>query len=489
MDENQIKEAISGMSDAELEALIENIESQKDEEEKCKVAFYRPTGPQDKFHRSKKKIKVFFGANMAGKTVAGAKEMVCCLIGYDPSGGTPDRVYTPPPIIAWVGAPDLKMAQNIQLAEVLHWLPKEEFLKYDRASQTLYLKCGSMMCLKSYDSDIMKWQSAALDACWLDEQCPYEMWLEVQSRVNRRNGNIWITVTPMYANSTWMYEELYLNRKNDPEIEFYEGDLESNIHLTPEMIQRQHVAYDDSPDAGARLRGQFLFRAGLIHPSFDKDVHTVAPFEFPKETRGKVWKFARVIDIHQDAPKVMSLFAYRDFADPMVYVIDELSIQGIHIADFGEIVLARTDMYPIEFNIIDSPESDDESALGTSMINQLSTILGGHLKANRSLSQGIEICNDYLIDKPKPKLMFFNNCSKHIADFRNYIWDTWSGRKRWERDPKEKPRKKDDHTVRNVHFFLLAAMPPLNWPREEIRRENRMHQVYQNRRLRTTHSA
>jgi len=465
----EVEQLVANLSEADTNRIFSELSQLQDMEEQSPLAFYKPHSKQKIFHNSAKKIRLFLGGNMSGKTVAGAKEAVCWLLGSDMSGTT-KKEYRKPPVHGWAGAPNLESAVNVLNEEVKRLLPKGLYKDFKNANNTLFLTNGSKLTYKSYDSDVEKWQSAALDFLWFDEQPPFPCYLEGVSRVNRRAGSIWITMTPKYANSAWTYEELYYNRSNDPEIECFEADYTDNIYLTKEMIERQRVAYEGTEDEDARLHGKYIHLAGLIHPKFSVDLHIIDPIDLT-DADGKYKKefsYARVIDVHPRAPNVCNWFAFRE-SPPIVYAIDELAMQGVGIEHFGRAVIDRTGDMPLDFTVLDTPESKSDVVLGTSMRMELARLGIAAMDANRNFMFARDRTNEYLEAKP-PCFYIFRNCVRTIRRFKFYLWDEWRGAGSYDKNPKEKPKKKDDHEVRNVHYFL-ATMPPLNEAKAELEHE------------------
>ena len=55
----------------------------------------------------------------------------------------------------------------------------------------------SVIRFKSFDQGRSKWQADTVDAIWLDEEPPYDVYEEAITRTNTTNGPIYITFTPL----------------------------------------------------------------------------------------------------------------------------------------------------------------------------------------------------------------------------------------------------------------------------------------------------
>jgi phage terminase large subunit-like protein len=42
-----------------------------------------------------------------------------------------------------------------------------------------------------------KWQGVGLEVCWMDEECPEDLYYEALTRTNETDGTVYITFTPI----------------------------------------------------------------------------------------------------------------------------------------------------------------------------------------------------------------------------------------------------------------------------------------------------
>jgi len=461
-----IEKSVDNMSPDELSALLEKLQQIEKIKEENPLALYEPNRTQKPFHESEHGIKWLYGGNMSGKTYAGSKETVCELLEEDPSGTTPDRDYKKNPMFSslpkklWFGTVNIQKAIAIYEQDLRPKLPRGSWQKFDNKTNTLYMKNDNILQLMSYESDIRMWQSDAVDGIWLDEQPPFLHFKEARSRVNRKSGRIWCTMTPLYANSAWAFREIFQNRRNDPNIKYWIMDLMDNIHLTPEQIQAQLDAFKGTDEEESRLHGRHMVLQGVIHSDFNEEVHVIEPFEITKAYKQN-YEFCRVIDLHKRNPNVCQWFMYRRQPNPEVYLIKELSIRPELIDMFCENIKHISGDLKIRYTIIDSADSKLDDEQGKSLKSEMIRHGIAGIPANRSHGAGRARLDEYLRSR---RYYIFSTCTDSINSIMYHIWDNYRGVRSEEVDPKETWVKKDDHQVRNMHYQILM-MPALNTAR------------------------
>ncbi|MFQ9738715.1 MAG: terminase large subunit domain-containing protein [Christensenellaceae bacterium] len=94
----------------------------------------------------------------------------------------------------------------------------------------------SVIGFKSCDQGREKFQGASLDFVWFDEEPPKEIYEECRMRVVDRRGELFGTMTPLKG-LTFVYEEIFLNRHNDPEVWYEFMEWGDNPYLPAEEIE------------------------------------------------------------------------------------------------------------------------------------------------------------------------------------------------------------------------------------------------------------
>ena len=95
-------------------------------------------------------------------------------------------------------------------------------------------------------------------------------------RVMDRRGDIFGTMTPLKGR-TFIYGEIYLNRRNNPEIWHQSMTWEDNPFLSKKEAALLETALDGA-SLDSRKYGRFSAGAGLVYPEFDEGVHVIEPF-------------------------------------------------------------------------------------------------------------------------------------------------------------------------------------------------------------------
>jgi phage terminase large subunit-like protein len=188
-----------------------------------RLTSFRPYAKQFEFfaagatHRE----RLLCASNQFGKTVAGGAETAMHLTGRYPDWWPGHRFDRP--IRMW-GASITGDAtrDNVQAKLVgppeseSEWgtgfIPKSDLVSWDRASGTPNLLNNivvrhvsggiSTIGFKTYDQGRMRWQGPTLDAIWLDEEPPLDVYTEGLTRTNAvADSRLYITFTPLLGMS------------------------------------------------------------------------------------------------------------------------------------------------------------------------------------------------------------------------------------------------------------------------------------------------
>lgn len=332
----------------ELLEKIKAIESeQKRRREQDALARYNTGGKRHKkqiaFHRCKKRNRWVFGGNRSGKTECGAAETV-----YLARGTHPYR-KNKPNVFGWVVSPTAQVQRDVAQKKVLHYLRPDWIADIVMTSgrkdspQTgvidqIVVKNvfggTSVIGFKSFDQGREKFQGSSLDFVWFDEEPPKEIYEECLMRVIDKRGDIFGTMTPLKG-LTFLYEEIYLNRKNNPEIWYEFMEWADNPYLSPKEIKLMESTLDESTLQSRKL-GRFCTREGLVYPEFDERVHVVQPFPVPPEWQDN-------ISIDPGLKNPLSAHWYAVDYDENVYVIAEHYAAGKDIDYHAQAIHAMSE--------------------------------------------------------------------------------------------------------------------------------------------------
>lgn len=232
------------------------------------------------FHSSDKRIKAFFGGNRVGKTVAGAVEAVCHALGYS-------RFRKLKPTSGWVVSLSGDVQKEVAQKEILKWLPKKEIaniiVRHGRKDdlegsliEKIVLKNGKFIGFKTCEQGRESFQGASLGWVWFDEEPPLDVYQECQMRIIDQKGDMWFTMTPLKG-LTWIYSLVYLNERNNPDIDYWMAEWEDNPWLNKEEIEKL-IATMPEEEREARQFGRFTSLCGFAFPELKKEIH-IKPIE------------------------------------------------------------------------------------------------------------------------------------------------------------------------------------------------------------------
>ncbi len=242
------------------------------------------------FHKCKKRNRWVFGGNRSGKTECGAVESVYMARGAHPF--RENRKDT----VGWVVSLSAQVQRDVAQKKILRYLrrdwiedivmlsgrkdsPESGVIDFIRVKNVF--GGSSVIGFKSCDQGREKFQGASLDYVWFDEEPPEDIYMECRMRVMDRRGDVFGTMTPLKG-LTFAYREIFLNRRNDPEVWYEFMEWTDNPYLSKSEIALMENCMDEA-ELQARKYGRFAASKGLVYPEFDERIHVIEPFEVPKE--------------------------------------------------------------------------------------------------------------------------------------------------------------------------------------------------------------
>lgn len=404
-----------------------------------------------RMHKSLAKTRLILGGKRSGKTTWGVVETSWAALGIHPYIS-----YPPPPLkIRVCGVSSTAGIKGILLPMFHEWLPKHAIKRWWSEEGILELVNGTLIDFKSYEQDLDKFEGVERHLVWMDEEPPKEIYTSNFMRTisNGINGKLVITGTPLHG-LNWIYDELYDNPKAIlPAVEHVTVSIFDNPHLTKEAIEtvKNDPAMQDELDAA--LYGKFIPKSGLIYKGFE-DKHIIPPVDKPD----KDWLIVTGLDLHDRNPHGV-LFAGLN-KDGVLTVYDEIYEQCI-ISELAAKIKSRLgDRFPPAMNIADTSLNTPQSISGISEAQELAMKYGIYItEAHKDVQSGILKVMEYLNpgDGKKPKLYITENCTQLIREFRHYVWDEYA-RQKDRYNPKEKPRKKDDHLLDALRYICMAQI-------------------------------
>lgn len=406
------------------------------------------------FHKCPKRNRWVFGGNRSGKTECGAAECVYMARGIHPYRENRKDVC------GWVVSLSSQVQRDVAQKKILRYLRRdwiEEIVMLSGRKDApesgvidlIRVKNVfggiSVIGFKSCDQGREKFQGTSLDFVWFDEEPPEDIYLECRMRVLDRRGDIFGTMTPLKG-LTFVHEQIFLNRSNDPEVWYEFMEWSDNPYLDEGEIAALESCLDEKTLQSRRF-GRFAVGEGLVYPEFDERIHVVEPFDVPKE-----WQDNISIDPGLNNPLSAHWYAV-DF-DDNVYVVFEhyeagrdVDYHAARIKEICELLRWKRDGRGRIRALIDSA-AKQRTLSGVKSVAELFYERGILVDPNveKDLFSGIARVKSYLNQKNGlPNIYIFNTCVHLIRELKGYYWG--SG---------DVPRKVDDHSLDEMRYYLMT---------------------------------
>ncbi len=410
------------------------------------------------FHRCPKRNRWVFGGNRSGKTECGAVEAVWLATGTHPYKKNRPNVF------GWVVSLSMQVQRDVAQKKVLHYLRPDriadivmqsgrkdspEFGIVDQIIVKNVFGGTSVIGFKSCDQGREKFQGSSLDFVWFDEEPPREIYEECRMRLLDREGDLFGTMTPLKG-LTFLYEDIYLNRKNDPEVWYEFMEWGDNPFLSEKEISHLEQTMDETT-LQARKYGRFCTREGLVYPEFEESVHVVEPFPVPPS-----WQDTICIDPGLKNP--LSAHWYCVDFDGNVYVVAEHYLAGEGVDYHAEVIHAISDRLGWKRDCKGRLSALIDSAAGQRTLSSQRSVtelfyergILANVNVNKDVFAGIAQVKSYLnLKNGLPNLYIFDCCPNMIREFKGYFWG--SG---------ESPVKRDDHAMDELRYYLMSRPRP-----------------------------
>lgn len=453
------------MTEKEIFAKIEQIDNELNKRKQNEKLEKYNTGEkvhkkQLAFHKCTKRNRWVFGGNRSGKTECGAVETVWYARGIHPFK------QNKPDVSCWVVSLTSQVQRDVAQSKILSYINKNWI--YDvvmLSGRKDSLESGiidhillknvfggiSKIGFKSCDQGREKFQGASLDFVWFDEEPPYDIYQECRMRIFDKCGEIFGTMTPLKG-LTWVYDEIYLNSKNDNQIWHEQMEWADNPFLSKSELEQLTQTMSEE-ELESRRYGKFLASGGQVYKEFDENINVIEPFNVPKD-----WYDNISIDPGLNNP--LSAHWYACDYDGNIYVIAEHyeAKQGVeyHANKIKQISQSlgwhKTSNGYISC-LIDSA-ANQRTLASEKSVTELFYDYGiiANPKVNKDLFSGISRVKYYLKNaEGKSKLFIFKNCTNLIREIKSYFWGSGDA-----------PIKKDDHCLDELRYYIMSK--PENKP-------------------------
>lgn len=405
------------------------------------------------FHKCKKRNRWVFGGNRSGKTECGAVESIWIARGIHPYRKNKKDTF------GWVVSLSCQVQRDVAQSKILQYLPRAWIVDItmlsgrkdapdngiiDQIKIRNVFGGISTIGFKSCDQGREKFQGSSLDFVWFDEEPPRDVYEECLMRVVDKRGDIFGTMTPLKG-LTFIYNEIYLNKRHNPEVWCEFMCWEDNPYLAKKEIKLLENTLSSSA-MDSRRYGKFSEGAGLVYPEFDEAVHVIKPFAVPFE-----WQDTISIDPGLNNP--LSAHWYCVDWDGNIYVVAEHYVAGKDIDYHADAIKHisqklgwKTDAKGRICALIDSA-ANQRTLASVKSVAELFYEKGilVNTNVNKDVFAGICRVKEYLNGGNKPKLFVFDTCVKMIEEFRSYSWA--SG---------DVPVKVFDHSMDELRYLVMS---------------------------------
>lgn len=407
------------------------------------------------FHKCQKKNRWVFGGNRSGKTECGAVESVYMARGIHPFRENRKDVF------GWVVSLSQQVQRDVAQSKILNYLNKswieevtmlsgkKDSLKYGVIDQIVIKNVfggRSVIGFKSCDQGREKFQGSSLDFVWFDEEPPEDIYEECRMRVLDKRGDIFGTMTPLKG-LTFIYDQIYLNKGNSPEVWYEFMEWADNPYLNKEEVDSL-TATLSAEQLEARRFGRFKASSGLVYPEFDMEVHVLKePIHIPTE-----WQDTISIDPGLNNP--LSAHWYAVDYDGNVYVVAEHFEAGRDVTYHANKIKEISNSLGWKRSRNGGIDALIDSAANQKTLSSLKSVselfyecgINVNPNVNKDMFSGIQRVKQYLkVTDGKAKICIFPGCENLIRELKSYRWGKG-----------ESPVKIDDHALDELRYYLMT---------------------------------
>jgi phage terminase large subunit-like protein len=390
--------------------------------------------------------RAFIAANRVGKTLSGSYEMTCHLTGEYPEWWEGKRFKHP--VVAWAAGDSSKTTRDIiQLALYgpFHE-PGTGMIPHDKITRTT-TKTGIADCietiyvqhisggisevgLKSYDQQRDAFQGTNRHVIWLDEEPPYDIYVECLLRTMVVAGMLLVTATPLQG-MTDVMRAFIRPEDGDTSKFFVQATWDDVPHL--DAAAKQALLASIPPyQREARSKGVPQLGAGAIYQVPESNI-VIPDFAIPDH-------FPRGYGLDVGWNKTAAVFAAVDRETGVIYLYSEHYAGHQQPSLHAEAIKARGAWIP---GVIDPAaqgrtQSDGEQMIelyrsyGLNLAPAVNAVEAGLYQVWQLMSAG--------------KLKVFASMGNWLQEFRLY-----------QRDSDGKVVKKNDHLMDAMRYLIVSG--------------------------------
>ena len=466
-----LKEKILRLPPDKKRKALEILAEKKRRREEEKYQYFVPNGKQEEFVKLVGDGQTFVCLLVAGNGLGKSAVLVNILANmmFKPVG----KWFKDLPLFEkYPYLKDIRIASdpstviNKIVPEMKKWFPKGQYtsVKAGKMYESQWkTTTGFKLDILTYEQQPKEFESADRGLIIFDEPPPVGIYKASISRL-RSGGMMILGFTPtIESHSEWIKDEL-LDKPGlirDKYVGFVRGDIEDNCKehgvrgiLNHKEIDRILATYNKW-DLEARAHGKWTHLIGRIFKDHEmtQGVQIIKPFDIPNS-----WDRFRAIDWGFNNPTACLWVAIDP--DDNWYVYKEHKQEGLRVEEQAEIIKGQTNKSSIRYTLIDPSTTHDIGDGSETIFNQFREAGVGPLlmAENKPGSRwgGINKIKELLqvgSKTGKPRMRIFNDCDKLLWEMNHYI--THQFKHQLDKNPKEEPRKKDDHLIDCLRYLAL----------------------------------
>lgn len=428
---------------------------------------YEPLPHQASFHSSKAKERAFIGSNRCGKTEANTAECIRCATGQNPHW--PELVV---PNVGWVTSLTNEVQRDILQPKFAKMLPKGVKIRFRHGGiwDQVVFPNGSMIGFKSVEQGREAFQGVALHWVSVDEECPEDIFGELRARVVDYAGRLWITFTPVNG-MTWSHDRYVDVDTKIKDSEVFSATMWDNSksrggYIPDEEIKSLEESIKDPVLRQIRILGQYSQQIGRIYKMFDRKIHCIPRALFPRAyfnengTPNSSFDFICGIDTGRN---FSAGHYFVDFLGNVVRWGGYFSTDGT-IGERARAILNFYSRHGVWPEFIIDPTTQffrelhehgiycnlGENDIDTGIPNAMEYM--SVRKSYGNLGPLFGNPRYYVVSDPD------SGNDRHLYEMNRYQWDVPARSGGGMGEAKNRPRKKDDHTMDEMRY-VLASKP------------------------------
>jgi phage terminase large subunit-like protein len=400
------------------------------------LKLFKPWGWQEKFLKSRAKIRLALVGNQGGKTRTAAYETACLALGEHPY----KEVVTPNVGII-VTAQTFKEGVVKNIIPALKAVCGSKDIKQIKYSggipYCIVWRNGSLTWLMSVEQPDSVFEGSTIHYAWFDEPVRREIYIATLRGLLKNRGILYMTCTPL--SEPWIYEEIYLRSNYDKSIECFEGASIDSPYLSKEEIEDLKSRCTED-EIEARLYGRFKHLSGRVFPNYKIERHLIPSFDIPYH-----WPVWVGIDPHRE--KQQSAIFLAISPQDKKYVCNEI-YHRCDIYQFAELIHSVGEQYNVVNYVIDtSAQEDGWNKVSARQMLESKGIRTKLAQKRNKRKSGIMLINQLFHDD---NLFVMEHCKRVHREFTNQVYK--KNRDNETIDPV--PEKKWDDTTDPIRYVL-----------------------------------